>query len=406
VRIFQYLKWMRRRDGGVVQSVLSLSQALAARGHQVVLASADMSDLPQKWVGGGDEGEPAVVQLKLRDRVAELRGKTAEQAEWDTVSQLLDGPSMRIVRDHVTQADIVHIHGVWTTSNLQVAAAARRAGTPYVVSPHGNLDRISMETNGPLKRLHHLLLSGRMLRLAEAIHCTSETEAAEGRRMFRNSRVQVIPPPFDTSLYRTLPGAGAARERCPRLAEGPVVLFVGRLHPIKNLERVIRGTARWKKNGHSFVLALAGPPASPEYEKSLRTLAASLGVDDRCAFLGMVEPSLRQSLYQSADVFVNLSSHENFSLVILEAMCCGTPAVTTPQTGIWRELKGSGGAFIVEDDRQLDETVLSMISDAARRENASTKARDWALQFVDTQSVMARYEALYTQAIAAHTHTR
>src|SRR4051812_47717652 len=98
VRILQYQKWMRRRDGGVVQTIQSLSEALAARGHQVVLASADASDLPAPWVGvaegafGRAGREPAVVQLRLRDRLAELRGRRAEQAEWDTVSQLLDSP--------------------------------------------------------------------------------------------------------------------------------------------------------------------------------------------------------------------------------------------------------------------------------------------------------------------------
>ena len=107
------------------------------------------------------------------------------------------------------------------------------------------------------------------------------------------------------------------------------------------------------------------------------------------------------SLYQRSDVFVMLSAHENFSLVILEAMCCGTPVVTTRATAIWPDLRASGGALIVDDDRQLDEAVFSIALDRARRREMSEKARSWALKYVDTETVLSRYEAMYSELISA-----
>src|SRR5262249_60379393 len=95
--------------------------------------TADSADLPRDWIIGPGQNPfaprstPAVVTLKLRDRVAELTGGSAQKAEWDTLFQRLDAPSMQTVRDVLSKAEVAHIHIMWTTSNLQVAAAARRA---------------------------------------------------------------------------------------------------------------------------------------------------------------------------------------------------------------------------------------------------------------------------------------
>src|SRR5215510_11552612 len=103
MRILQYEKWMRLRDGGVVNSIMNLSRALVSRGHQVALLTADSADLPRDWIIGPGQNPfaprstPAVVTLKLRDRVAELTGGSAQKAEWDTLFQRLDAPSMQTV---------------------------------------------------------------------------------------------------------------------------------------------------------------------------------------------------------------------------------------------------------------------------------------------------------------------
>jgi glycosyltransferase involved in cell wall biosynthesis len=408
MRIVQYEKWMRLRDGGVVNSIMNLSRALVARGHQVALLTADSADLPKEWrLAQGEDpfaprSTPAVLTLRLRDRVAELRGGSAEKAEWDTPFQRLDAASMRTVGDVLRKAEVAHIHIMWTTSNLQVAAAARRARVPYVLSPHGSLDRVSMTKGALKKRLHLALFSAPMLRHARAIHCTSPAERDEGLQLFRNPNPLVIPLPFDTTQFHSLPGAQMARERFPALAgASSTALFLGRLHSIKNLERLIRAAARWRASGQHVTTVLAGPPANPEYLRSLEGLAQTLGVADRLVFTGMIDGPLKLSLYQAADVFLNLSAHENFSLVIIEAMCCGAPVVTTKQTGIWPDLEAGGGAFIVDTDDQLDRAVLSIVADPAERAQMSNKARAWALQYVDFDSVMSRYEAMYHQAMGA-----
>jgi len=405
VRIVQYLKWMRLRDGGVVRAVLDLSAALAARGHQVTLLTADDGDVPPAWKvadGARPAGVPACIALTLRDRLAELRGGSAAASERDTVTQLLDRRSMALAGSLVTGADAVHVHGPWASSNIQVAALARRAGAPVVVSPHGMLDDWCMAQGAFKKRLHLRLLGRRMLAGAGAIHCTAAAELEQARAHFPPAtgpgRLElVIPLPFDASPYLDLPDPAPARARFAALRTGrPSLLFLGRLNAIKGVERLIGAAALLRDAGTPVETLIAGPAESSAYEERLRSLAASLGLAETTHFLGMVTGPDKVSLYGAADVFVLPSSHENFGFVLLEAMAAGTPAVATRGVSIWPELEASGGAVIAGDEpAALAAAIGPLLADAGRRRAMGAKGRTWATTVMDGESAMRRYEAMY-----------
>lgn len=379
MRILHYHRNLRLEYGGVVRFALDLCAAVAARGHEVTLASPDLADVPEGWSGGGAGGLRGL-------RLPEPRGPLD-----------LWGPgATREVRRVASEADVLHLHGAWMPTNVQIARVAERVGTPYVISPHGMFDDWSMAQKAAKKRVFYALAGRRLFRRAAVVHCTAQAELDQSRRWFPGARAVVVPPVLDLELFQALPGDGAARVAFSvPLAGAPVALFLSRVHPKKRPEVLIDAVALLKERGVACNLFIAGT-GEDDYLAALKERAAHRQVADRTRFLGMVTGRLKLSLYQMADVFALPTSQENFGLVLPEAMACGAPAVTTKGVDIWPELEASGGAILAEATPAAFADVLGrLFGDPSLRARLSAAARAWVLEYLEAGAVAARYESLY-----------
>lgn len=393
MRIVHYLKWMRLSDGGTVRAVLDWCAALAARGHDVTLITADACDVPADWKKGA-HGLPRCAEVDIHDAVGRWFGRRVARGAPDKPTQVLTRASLERAAGLLRGADCLHLHGVWATSNAQLASLARDLGTPYVVSPHGMLDDWSLAQGAAKKRLHLALVSGRVLRGARSVLCTAQGELDQCAKHFDRARGRVVPLLFDTSPFIEPVGPEAARARFGLTADTPVVLFLSRLHAKKGVDRLLRAAAILKDR--AFTLVLAGPADPPAYEQHLRALAAELGLGERVKFVGMVTGSDKISLFRAASVFALPTSQENFGFVILEAMSAGVPVLTTRGVDTWPELEASGGAVICDGSpAPLAEELRRLLDDEGARARMGQKAREWALALLDPGAVIARYEEVY-----------
>ncbi|MEI7658867.1 MAG: glycosyltransferase [Phycisphaerae bacterium] len=403
MKIVHFIKWLRLRDGGTVRAVIDLCEALAARGHDVIAASADDDDLPASWKGPPVPGTPRSLRLQLRDLGLELKGRPVSEAVRDTPLQFLSKASMHAAHEALRDAHALHVHGMWANANHQMIRAARAQGVRHVISPHGMLDDWSMSQGRLKKRLHLALASGSSLATAHAIHCTAKAELDQAARWFPKAKGVVIPLLFDTEPFRSLPGPGPARAAFPWLTpDRPTVLFLSRVNVKKGPEHLIRaraasrGTPPWR-------LVIAGPADPPGYDATLRDLAASLGVEADVHFTGMVKGDLKWSLYQAATLFALPTSQENFGYVLLEALACGTPVITTTGVDIWPELESSGGSRIIPPaatdlPAALASGIASLLGDPATLERMAAAGRSWALSFLDRSRILDAFEAMYRGA--------
>ncbi|MFM9997138.1 MAG: glycosyltransferase [Phycisphaerales bacterium] len=389
MRLFHYLDFMRVSLGGVVRAVLDLAGGAAAAGHDVTVATLDDADAPEPWRCGAP-GVPRVV--RLGPGTGPLRGLT--RGDVGRVRGLLAG------------VDVAHLHGVWERSTAQVAAACRRARVPYVVTVHGMLDDWCMAQRAAKKRLYLTLIGGRMLRGAAAVHCTAQAEMDQARKWFPVDLGVVIPLPMDLAAYRTPPSPEIARAAYNVRAGVPGLLFLSRLHPKKGVEALIHAAAQLRGGGITADVLIAGS-GEPAYEAGIRALALKLDLGPNVRLLGLVTGDLKLSLYRSADLFVLPTHQENFGYVLLEAMACGTPIVTTRGVDIWRELEATGAATIIERDddaattgRRLAEVIRPALADLTRLRAAGARGREWVLSTCDAAAVTPRYLGLYERARA------
>jgi glycosyltransferase involved in cell wall biosynthesis len=172
------------------------------------------------------------------------------------------------------------------------------------------------------------------------IHATAEAEAIDVRRSLGDLPIVVVPNGIDAAEFATLPpnsGVWIRNLASLKPEDGPLIGCLGRIHPKKGLERLVRALPRLARRWGRVHALLAGPDDGTEQARLTR-VAAELGVGDRLHFLGAMYGPERISFLAGLDVFVLPSFDENFANAIAEALAAGTPAVASRQCP-WPELE-------------------------------------------------------------------
>lgn len=384
MKITHYFCKMRLKDGGPVRGVLDLTAAMKRLGHDVKLVTTDDTDVPDAWKHTNDEW-PSVQRL-------------AEPA----IGGAYFAPTQRgMLREAFAGSDVVHVHGVWTPANTQIARVCRKLDIPYVWSLRGTLDDWCMGERGLKKRLYLALGARSALEHAAMCHLTAEDERRQSHKWFPRGRCNVIPNLLDLNIYAELPGPEEAQETFPQFKTGrPVALFLSRLHYKKGIPLFFDAMERLRAEGVDIALLLAGS-GDPAYEQELTRAIADRNLDDRIFLIGFVSGDRKLSLYQAADLFVLPTSQENFGFVLFEALACGTPLITTKGVDTWPELESSGGAVIIDTEAdQLADALKALLGDPERLDTMGKAGREWVNEFLDPGTLAARFEQMYEQACA------
>ena len=276
-------------------------------------------------------------------------------------SWLSYGYSPRLVpwlKKHGRDYDVVIINGIWQYNSFGVWRALRESTTPYCIFTHGMLDPWFKKTY-PLKHLKKWLYwpwaEYRVLRDALAVFFTCDEERRLARRSFWLYRCDEL-----VLTYGTAPPHGDATAqraeflaRFPELAGKRLILFLGRIHEKKGCDLLLRAFAqRVHRAGEAerdLHLVMAGPDESA-YARSLKRLAAELGIAERVSWTGMLTGPLKGGAFHAAEVFILPSHQENFGIAVAEAMASRLPVLISNKVNIWREINRDGAGLVENDD--------------------------------------------------------
>jgi glycosyltransferase involved in cell wall biosynthesis len=146
----------------------------------------------------------------------------------------------------------------------------------------------------------------------------------------------------------------------------PVVVWVGRINPLKDLRTLLEAAALVSAERHDVRFLLFGSAANEDegYFQEIQALRASLGLDDVVEFRGYVAHPA--AAYNEGDVVVLSSLSEGFPFSILEAMLCGKPIVATAVGGIPEQVEGCGLAVEPRNPPAMARGILELLNDPQR----------------------------------------
>ena len=233
------------------------------------------------------------------------------------------------LKENARKYDIIHSNGMWMFPNLYLRRAAVEAHKPFVISPHGMLQRAALQRSFWKKRIARRLYEDTNLYAADCFHATCLAELQSIRDCGLKQPVAVIPHGVNLDEFEPSRPKEESRTRN--------VVFLGRLHPHKGLETLLLAWDRLKRTSAGWKLLIAGP-GREHHRKKLRRDIRVLNLHSTVNLLGAVYGETKSKLLRDAHVLVLPSKSENFGLVVAEALACGTPVITT-KGAPWRDLE-------------------------------------------------------------------
>jgi len=235
------------------------------------------------------------------------------------------------------QIQVVHDHGLWQPQNAAVASAALATACPLVLQPCGMMQAWSLAQRPVKKRVAWWLYQEKIVKHAVALITTSTREQEEAQLCVGASPVvHCIPHGVE------IPDMADVMERRRQ------AVFLGRLHPVKQIEVLIRAWAAIRPVGWQLCIAGHGELA---YEAKLKSEVHALGLDKHIVFLGTIHGAEKSQLLRQSQLYVQASLQENFGLSVAEALAHGVPALTTHAMP-WAQLEANHCGWSVPVDEQ------------------------------------------------------
>lgn len=356
------------RYGGPIHSVHGLCRTLVRLGHEVTVFSTSVDG-----AGRLDVAENCPVDVD-GVRVFYFRSH---------FDRLYWAPAMRRELPlAMANTDLVHLHSVFLSPTSVVAAAARRACVPYVLSPRGMLvPELISARSGWIKRGWIAAFERRNLRAAACIHVTSDTEAEDLKRcQLALAPVAVVPNGVDMP------------DRRDRRAQAGSVLYLGRLSWKKNLSALIEAVSGMTE----VTLTLAGPDDEKISDKLLAQ-AQAMGCGDRVRWIGAVLGREKEELFATHACLVLPSINENFGNSVLEAVAWGCPVVVTPGVGARSVVERSGAGLVAADATAagIAAAIGQLLHDPEGAEHRGELGRRYARDHVSWDAVGLQMTRLY-----------
>jgi len=369
--------------GGMNVYIVEVSRRLAAAGIEVeIFTRATSSDLPP------------VAELTPGVLVRHVHAGPFEGLAKEELPAQLCAFTSGVLRAEAAQEpgwyDLVHSH-YWLSG--QVGWLAKdRWGVPLVHSAH-TLARVKnaslAEGDRPEPRAR-VIGEDQVVFESDSLIANTPDEARQLVRLYGAdpAKVSTVTPGVDLDRFR--PGDRlAARRRFGLAPDAEVLLFVGRIQPLKAPDVLLHAAAQMLAADPALrerlAVVVCGGPSGTGLDKpeQLQKLAAALGISDVVRFVPPLPPDDLATLYQAADVTVVPSHNESFGLVAVESQACGTPVVAAAVGGLVTAVSDGRSGLLVDghDPARYAQVLSGLIAEPRRRRALAAGAAAHAARF-------------------------
>lgn len=372
------------RINGVSTSIQTFRRGLHAAGHETVLVAPEY---PAQY---SDADQAPIIRVASRYLPRDPEDRIMKQGALRALRPELKRGGFDLV--HIQTPFLAHYYGV---------TVARELGVPVIETYHTYFEEY----------LHHYVpvMPRSVMRFVARRFTVSQCSALDALVVPSKAMQKALEDygvhcpmhivPTGMEMERFANGDGRRfRERLGIALDRPTLVHVGRIAHEKNIDFLLRMFVRVVKLRPQIMLVVAGEGPALEHCKSY---VASLQLTANVRFVGYLARERElPDCYSAGDLFVFSSKTETQGLVLLEAMACGTPVVSTAYMGTADIVKPERGARVAPDDEAgFADLVIELLDDPARRRSMSAEARSYAATW-SAGAMTLRMADLYS-AIAA-----
>jgi D-inositol-3-phosphate glycosyltransferase len=305
------------------------------------------------------------------------------------------------------------IHSNYWMSGIAAGRLKQAWGVPVVHMFHtlGLMKNRIARTPEEMEGSYRIDGERKVLKIADRVIAATLAEKTQLHFLYQaeERNIEIIPPGVDTSRFYPIP-LDEARENAGVPLDDRVILFVGRIEPLKGLDTLLRALALMRESGlqcrvpHYLIVVGGDPDASGENLTAemarLQALCAELGLNDLVLFLGKRGQDTLPYYYSSADILVMPSHYESFGMVALEAMACGTPVVASQVGGLAFLVQEGETGFVVPngDPNALSERLTRLLTDDNLRRRLGGQAAAYARQY-SWENIVDRLLSVYSEVV-------
>lgn len=359
------------KTGGMNVYIRELSRELGRKGYEIdIFTRRSHASEPDTDFSIGDNvrvvylNAGPVSPLTPEDHYEHLSEFTAQLMAFATL--------------HSLQYDIVYSHywlSGWVAAKLKEAWSI---GFVHMFHTLGHMKQ-RIKVNAQYQPDRRILTEMRILEWADRVIAATPAEQAQLRWLYRASRRQitVIPPGVDTAHFNDPMSASEARESLDIKPDSNVLLFVGRIEPLKAVDTILEALHALRNRRPDFLrklhfMIVGGDPQSKrDGEMSrLQQMSKRLRVDSLVSFVGAKEQADLPRYYAAATAVIMPSDYESFGMVALEAMSSGTPVIASQVGGLQFLVRDQETGFHIpaREPLSLADCIIQLLSDPSRTE--------------------------------------
>jgi glycosyltransferase involved in cell wall biosynthesis len=350
------------RLGGPIVSVSATAEMLVRKGHEVVVVSTNANNDQELDVPIGVPVDVDGVQVWYFRRQEPLQKFLRFVPYLSRSIGFMYAPEMRAALDRlVPNVDVVHTQGPFVYPSYAAAHAAMRHRKPLLYSQRGCFAGERLRFRSAKKKLYIAAIEKPIMRYAGSLVALTEEECASYRALGVATPIAIVPNGVDIPAPRP-EAAERVRARFGVAPDALMILFLGRLHPIKGADKLLDVFQQIRNGFPRAVLMIAGPDEWG-LEKQFR---ARVPADNRVIFPGMIGGEEKADVLARADLFCLPSLAEGFSNAVLESLASSTAVMLSPPCNFPEVESAKAGVVVDADVERMVPAMRELLGDPVR----------------------------------------